>query len=252
MPLLSIIVPCYKKGKVVYSAVADIYKVANTLAIPFELVLVDDGSSDNTLDELRRFKKGHANCKIVRMKRNMGKGRAVFAGFKHSKGDLVMFIDADRDLPPRQMRLFLDYLERYRADAVIGSKNHPDSIVRYPILRRLLSRAYQIMCFILFQWPISDSQVGIKLFRRPVLEYVAPRVLVKKFAFDLEMLVLAYYKGFHIREVPVELKFRSGTGAGMLRSVFNIWLDTMAVWYRLKVLHYYDKAALKQSNGSKK
>ena len=238
--LLSAVIPCYKKEKVVYSALTDVHSELSKLGIPFEMVLVDDGSPDNTLSELRRFSKATKNCRVVALPRNHGKGNAILDGFRHSRGDVILFIDADSDLPPRQIPLFMQYLERYNADVVIGSKNHPDSIVKYPLMRRFLSRVYQVMCFVLFRMPISDTQVGLKLFRRPVLEYAAPKMLVKQYAFDSELLVLSHYGGFYIREAPVEIKFRGSSGVGP-QTIFNMWWDTMAIWYRLKIIHYYDK-----------
>ncbi|MFA6048917.1 MAG: glycosyltransferase [Candidatus Micrarchaeia archaeon] len=242
--LLSAIVPCYNKGRHVYSALSSVHRELSKLKTPFEMVLVDDASPDNTLSELERFSKSYKDCTVVRHMQNQGKGRAVLTGFGKSKGDVIIFIDADLDLPASQIRTFLEYLEKYRADVVIGSKNHPDSLVEYPSLRRILSRFYQILCFVLFHMPVSDTQVGLKVFRRPVLQYAAPRMLVKKFAYDLELLVLANKAGFNIKEAPIELKFKGGgggLGAKFFRSIFNMFLDTMAVWYRLKILHYYDK-----------
>lgn len=240
MDRLSVVIPCYRKERVAYSALSEMHSELSKLNRPFEMVLVDDGSPDGTLSELRRFCKGKENCKVIPLERNKGKGHAILEGFRHSRGSTVLFIDADRDLPPHQIPLFLQYMERYNADVIIGSKNHPDSIVKYPLLRRFLSRCYQVMCFVLFEMPISDTQVGIKLFKRPVLEYAAPKMLVKRYAFDSELLVLAHYGGFYIRECPVEVKFRGGSGVSST-GVFNMWLDTMAIWYRLKIMHYYDK-----------
>lgn len=234
------VVPCYNKEDVVFETLSELKKAVCECGFEYEIVLVDDGSSDGTLAELEKFAKGNKETKVVAMRKNIGKGGALLEGFRHSHGDLVLFADADSDLPPKQIRIFLEYIDRYRADIVIGSKNHPDSIVEYPFLRRFLSRVYLIINFILFKMPISDTQVGMKLFRRQVLEYAAPRMLVKKFAYDLELLVLAHHGGFHIKEAPIELRFRGWSGVGAM-PILNIFVDTMAIWYRLKVLKYYDK-----------
>jgi len=171
-------------------------------------------------------------------------------GFRQSKGNPVLFIDADLDLSPAQIPRFLEYMERFRADVVIGSKNHPDSKVKYPLIRKILSRGYLYLNFLLFQLPISDTQVGMKLFRREVLEYAVPKMLVKKYAYDLELLVLARYAGYHIKDAPVELRLGGAVGkkymSGVdLAQIFFIFWDTMAIWYRLKVLKYYDKKGAK-------
>jgi len=237
-------VPCYNKEKVVYQALGNIRAVLQATGLKYEMVLVDDASKDGTLSELRRFAGKQPETRVVALPANLGKGGALLEGFRHSKGSLALFIDADTDLSPKQIPRFLEYMERFRADVVIGSKNHPDSIVKYPLIRKILSRGYLYLNFILFQLPISDTQVGMKLYRREVLEYAVPKMLVKKYAYDLELLVLARYAGYHIKDAPIELKFNAGSGFGSGVSpveIFLIFWDTMAIWYRLKILKYYDK-----------
>ena len=242
--MLSAIVPCYNKKEVVYKALSNIRDILATTGLKYEMVLVNDASTDGTLLELQRFAEKHPEARVVALTTNLGKGGALLEGFKHSKGNPVLFIDADLDLSPAQIPRFLEYMDRFRADVVIGSKNHPDSIVKYPLIRKILSRGYLYLNFFLFQLPISDTQVGMKLFRREVLEYAVPKMLVKKYAYDLELLVLARYAGYHIKDAPIDLKFNAGTGFGSgvsLASIFHIFMDTVAIWYRLKILKYYDK-----------
>jgi len=93
---------------------------------------------------------------------------------------------------------------------------------------------------LLFQLPLRDTQTGLKLFRREVLKKVFPKVLVKRYAFDLELLVLAHHCGFSIAESPVIVEYRGKFGHIGLRSVFNIWWDTMAIFYRLHLKMHYD------------
>jgi len=242
--MLSAIVPCYNKEKVVYKALGNIRTALAATGLKYEMVLVNDASTDGTLSELQKFAEKYQEARVVALPANLGKGGALLEGFRQSKGNPVLFIDADLDLSPAQIPRFLEYMERFRADVVIGSKNHPDSIVKYPLIRKILSRGYLYLNFILFQLPISDTQVGMKLFRREVLEYAVPKMLVKKYAYDLELLVLARYAGFHIKDAPIELvmgggnRYMSGVNPAQ---IFYIFWDTMAIWYRLKILKYYDK-----------
>ena len=104
---------------------------------------------------------------------------------------------------------------------------------------------YQLLVKVLFGLKIRDTQFGLKLFRRKVLEETLPRLLVKTFAFDIEMLTVANYLGFNrIYEAPVETKmtFKGSTiiKKGFLKQVYLMVWDTLAVFYRLKILHYYD------------
>jgi hypothetical protein len=93
----------------------------------------------------------------------------------------------------------------------------------------------------LFGLPLRDTQTGLKLFRREVLKQAFPKVLIKRFAFDLELLVLAHHMGYRITEAPVIVNYRMKYGHIGLRAVFNIFWDTLAVFYRLRIKKYYDR-----------
>ncbi len=142
--------------------------------------------------------------------------------------------------------MLLEHFEWYDADVIVGSKRHPASKVTYPWQRRILSFGYQYLVRLLFGLRVKDTQAGIKFFRRSVLEKVLPRLLVKRFAFDIEILAVAYHLGFrNIYEAPIDVKLDFGgssviTSNHFLKSVWNMMYETMQVYYRLRFLHYYD------------
>ena len=123
---------------------------------------------------------------------------------------------------------------------MIGSKRDPESKVDYPLTRRALSWCYQLMIKLLFNLNVRDTQAGLKLFKRDVLEDILPRVLVKRYAFDLELLVNANHRGYKIVEAPVEINFHFTSGINIL-DIWHIFVDTMAIFYRLRILKYYDR-----------
>jgi glycosyltransferase involved in cell wall biosynthesis len=171
----------------------------------------------------------------------MGKGYALTKGVESSVGDLVTFIDADMELNPREIRTFVALMKESDCDIVVGSKRHPDSRVSYPPLRRLQSVLYQLLIRILFDVSVRDTQTGLKLLRRPVLAQVLPLLAVKRFAFDLELLVVAQHVGYRrIVEAPVELNFKFESTISP-SAVFNVLWDTAAIFYRLRILRYYDR-----------
>jgi glycosyltransferase involved in cell wall biosynthesis len=240
--MLSALIPVYNKEKAIEPALEAVERALRALGQPYQMVVVDDESTDGTWDAVQKFAATRSKTVVAaRHDVNQGKGYALLHAFQKCQGDLVLFIDADLDLPPDQVKLFLYYLERYKADAVIGSKRHPDSIIRYPLMRRFLSRVYQIMNYVLFSLPVSDTQVGLKLFRREVLTAVFHRILVKRYAFDLEILLLAYREGFHIKEAPIVLEYSGGRSAVNYRNIAYMFIDTMAIFYRLKILRYYER-----------
>ena len=149
-------------------------------------------------------------------------------------------MDADLDINPISLKNFFEYMEFYKADIVIGSKRHPQSKVYYPILRRILSRTYQIMNFFLFRLNISDTQSGLKLLRYNCAKDIMPKVTVKRYAFDLELLVNAKKRGYKIVEAPIVLDYKFNTTVNS-RAIIGIFIDTLGVAYRKYILRYYDK-----------
>ena len=145
------------------------------------------------------------------------------------------------DLHPSQLALLLGMLEANDVDAVIGSKWHALSHVDYPLIRKVYSRAYYTMVRLLFGLPLRDTQTGLKVFRSHVLDKVFPYVLVKRFAFDIEVLALAHHWKYTIIDAPVTLDFRRTIGRLSWKHALAVLVDTLAVFYRLKVLRYYDR-----------
>ncbi len=149
---------------------------------------MDDGSVDGTADIAEEFAQSSpVRMWVMRLPGNRGKGHALNAGVRLTRGDLVAFLDADLDLHPRQLLDLIDVMNRSGTDVVIGSKLHPGSKVKCPPLRRFLSVGYFWIVRVLFGLPIHDTQTGIKLFRAHVLDVVVPRLLVKRLAFDREV-----------------------------------------------------------------
>lgn len=244
-PVLSVIVPAYKQQKTIDKDLLRIYEILKQLRYRSELICVVDGIVDNTYTKAMAISKKHKDIFTVGYANNKGKGYAVRYGMAKSRGQVIAFIDAGMDIDPNGLSMLLEHFEWYKADIVVGSKRHPASKVSYPWQRRILSVSYQFLTWCLFGLQVKDTQVGIKLFKRQVLEQVLPRLLVRKFAFDIEILAVANYLGFNkIYEAPVSVKLDFGkqsvlTDRNFLKTVFAMLYDTLAVFYRLRILNYY-------------
>ena len=234
------ILPAYNEGLCIGRTLLGVRDTLDSSGIEYEVILVNDGSTDDTFAQAIAEAGESTKVKVLGYHDNQGKGHAVKYGFEHSRGDLVMFLDADSDLPPRQMPLLLESMADGGVDVVVGSKLHPCSEVVYPLTRRICSRAYQSFVRILFGLRVSDTQTGIKLFRREVLSAIFPKVLVKRYAFDLELLVNAQRLGYRIAGVPVLVQYNFSSRIS-LSDISRIFLDTLAIFYRLRLLHYYDR-----------
>jgi glycosyltransferase involved in cell wall biosynthesis len=209
---------------------------------PYEIIVVVDGFLDKTYENAKKI---HSSKVIVTgYQHNHGKGYAVRFGMARAKGDIIIFLDAGMDIDPRGLIIFLKNFENNDADVIIGSKLHPNSKVNYPWQRVILSFGYRTIVKLFFGLHIRDTQVGCKLFKRKVVEDVLPRLLVKQYAFDIEMLAVAHYLGYKkIYEAPVNIIFNgksSITSKGFWKIIYLMLWDTFAVFYRLKILRYYD------------
>ncbi len=237
---LSVVMPAFNEAGFIERTLRETVAALRCVG-ELEIVVVDDGSVDGTADIAEEFAQSSpVRMWVMRLPGNRGKGHALNAGVRLTRGDLVAFLDADLDLHPRQLLDLIDVMNRSGADVVIGSKLHPGSKVKCPPLRRFLSVGYFWIVRVLFGLPIHDTQTGIKLFRAHVLDVVVPRLLVKRLAFDLEMLAVANRFGFVIAEAPVELDFQRSVGRINLRDAARVFVDTLAVFYRLKLRKWYD------------
>lgn len=238
--MLSVIIPAYNEAKRLDKIIQKIISTLETCSPEYEVIIVNDGSHDGTYEEVLSIATKYPNVKALSYKKNMGKGYALKYGFQFTCGDLILFLDADLDLPPFQVSLFLDYMSKSDADIIIGSKRHHSSKVDFPLSRRILSKGFNLLVRILLNLNISDTQVGMKLFQREVLEQVFSKVSVKRYAFDVELLVSAIRSGYRIVEVPVTLNFGHDSKIN-LKAIEHIFVDTLYIFYRMKILHYYDK-----------
>jgi glycosyltransferase involved in cell wall biosynthesis len=240
-PVLSVVVPVYNGGDAIVENLALIRSAASRGLPPedLELIVVSDGSVDGTTERLIEAQ-SDVDMHVIHYDRNFGKGYAVKIGALDAAGDWIAIVDADLDLDPNSIPDYLETARRERLDFAIGSKRHPDSVVYYPPSRRVASWCYQQLNRILFQLDVRDTQVGLKVFRREIAEKVVPVLLVKQFAFDLELLAVARAFGYRrVRELPVHLAYRfTGSGVGSAAVGRALW-DTAAVFYRLRILRTY-------------
>jgi len=244
---LSVIMPLYRLAAEAADNLRTVAELFESHGVETELVPVDDGSGDGTDEVLAHFSLAgfsHVTLNPVVCRRNGGKGAALRAGFEASTGRYVMLLDGDLDINPRQTPYFFEQMVVKAADIVVGSKRHPRSVVQYPWHRRLVSACYFTMVRLAFGLKITDTQTGMKLFKREILGYALERMLVKTYAFDLELLSIAAQKGAKIAEAPVVIKFGNKFGALKTETVYKMAMDTLAVFYRLRVLDYYKKCLI--------
>ncbi len=249
---LSIVVPYYNPGDKVRDTVDRLLATLRRGGVTFEVIAVSDGSTDGSEASLRGLPP--QQVRRVRLARNQGKGEALRVGFSMSRGRFVGFIDADGDIPPEQVSRFAAVAaaanedEAAVPDAVVASKRHPDSAVVFPPLRRLYSWWWQTLVRALFHLKVRDTQTGLKLFRREVLAAALPYTIEKRFALDLELLVVADQLGYRVMdEVPVQIVERQGSTVS-LRAVLAMLSDLLGIFHRLQVPPFHGAPAAQRAH----
>ncbi len=239
---LSLIIPAYKQEKSIVKNVRRLIKELEPIRYEHEIIVVIDGMVDDTYEKLKRA--NLPNVKVLAYEKNRGKSYAVRFGMSKAIGDYVMFIDAGFEIDPNGISMLLEHMEWYEADIIVGSKRHPAALVNYNWQRKILSLGYYYLVKVLFGIKVKDTQAGIKVFRKRVLEKILPRLVEKRFAGDLEMLVVAKQLGYkRIFEAPIKLNYELATisSAATLHSIIGILIDTCAIFYRANILKYYLK-----------
>lgn len=238
--LLSVIIPAYN-CPTIKKDLKLIDHYLKGLGRPYEIICVVDGSShphDTTKVKARSAKS--KTIKVYTYSPNKGKGYALRFGMARAKGGLIAFIDAGGDLNVKGLGLALEHLKWYDADIIIGSKRHKASRVCYPWRRRILSFIAQQAIKFCFGINVTDTQAGLKVFRREVLEKALPRLAVKRWLFDLEVLVVASRLGYKkIYESPIEITYNFASNI-RFNSFLSAAVDYFAIVYRAYILRHYD------------
>ncbi len=235
---LSLVTPVHKGAAYIEDNLREILRTLERLDRPFEVIVVCDGASDRSAELARGL--GDDRVVVLDYPENQGKGHAIAHGLDAAQGRLVGWLDSDIDIHPQVIVEAALRFEKRVIDAVVGSKRHPDSRVHYPLVRRIYSWGFQNLVRLLFRINVRDTQVGAKLFRREMVDTVRPLLLIKRYAFDLEMLAVGAEFGFdRIEEAPIQLQYRfSGSGINW-EAVRNMFQDTLAIAYRIHLRHWY-------------
>jgi dolichol-phosphate mannosyltransferase len=232
---ISVIIPVFNQvGKISYS----IEKIKQAVELAFsnyELIVVNDGSTDNTLTILNDIAiTDDEHMHIISYTPNRGKGYAVRQGVLHSQGDAVILLDGDLDISPD---LIKDYVERLStSDLVIASKKHPESSVRIPRSRAFLSRAFNLLIKVTMGIAQTDTQAGFKVGKGDIMRKIFRNVSVNRYAFDVEFFAIASILHLKVQEMPVTMKIDRRF---KIKEIVNMFLDVTRIWYNYRIAHRY-------------
>lgn len=234
---LCVVLPAYNEGLTICNNLLETSKIISDFSSSYRLIAVNDGSSDNTYEQIKKASELDSHISYVTYDKNQGKGAAISFGVKYSNAEYIAFLDSDMELNPIMLKDFLENLISKDADIAIGSKLHPDSELEYPAIRRFLSMGYYIFLKMLFRLKLRDTQTGIKLFKADVIKPICENLSTHGFAFDIEILAKATRKGCKIIEMPIKLQFnrsRTEKSRFSLKVIINIFKETLKVKKALK------------------
>lgn len=242
---LSVIIPAYKEGERIGRNLLEIDKYLKAKDFSYEILVVVDGSPDNTAEVSRNYAHQVANLRVIDNPENHGKGYVVRQGLLEAKGSLRLFLDADGSTSITHWDAFAAEFEK-GADVVVGSRDLPDSYIQVhqPKHRELMGdMGNWLIRIVLGLWRFPDTQCGFKALTAEAADAVAGRMVVDRFGFDFELIVLAKKLGFEVRQLPVRWMNEEGstvslTGKnGFIQVLIDLWKTRVRLCtgkYRLK------------------
>jgi dolichyl-phosphate beta-glucosyltransferase len=224
-PYLSVIVPCYNEQARIAKTLDALFMYLPHHVPSFEIIAVDDGSTDRTWEVLSVYQRVYAHYIPIRVEHS-GKGNAVRVGMLTAFGDHRIFMDADLSTPLTEIPAALEWLRTY--DIAIGSREIDRSKVKATLKRRIMGRIFNTLIADLTPG-VRDTQCGFKGFRADVAEQLFNQQMVKGWAFDVELLYLARVLGYRVKEFPVAWKHCEGSKVRAVSASFEMIRDVLDI-----------------------
>lgn len=238
--MISIVIPAYNEEKRIGKSIKQIVKYLDKKKYSYEVIVVDDGAIDNTIDVVK--KAGNKYVRIIKNKKNMGKGYSVKTGILNAKYPLVLFSDSDLATPIEELDKFMEYIKNY--DIVIASRNlkESDIKVKQPFCRQLMGKTFPLLVNLIALGGFRDTQCGFKLFKTNAAKKIVSLQTFNRFSFDVEILFIAKKLGYKIKEAPVVWIDKEGSKVNpikdsleMLTDLFKIRLNNLLGKYEGKL-----------------
>ena len=202
--LLSVVVPCFNEELRFRDGFNHYYSYLKKQKYNWELILVNDGSCDNTKALLEKSSSVYRNIKAVSYKKNMGKGFAIVKGIEKAKGKYILFSDLDHSVSIETVEQFLGYFEK-GSQVIIGSRRVRGAriLVRQNLIRELLGRGFSFLTKFIIDSKITDATCGFKAFKKSVAKKISNKITIYDWAFDAEILFLCKKYKIKLFQAPV-------------------------------------------------
>lgn len=227
-PFFSIVIPAYNEQNRLPGTLEQIFDFLQQQSFTSEVIVVENGSTDNTYQIAQEFAKHHPNLRVVHNDVR-GKGYAIQRGIREAKGEYIFMCDADLSMPVEEVSKFLPP-QLPQVDIAIASREAPGS-VRYnePYYRHLTGRVFNTLIRWLVLPALQDTQCGFKCIRAEVARDIVPYQTLTGWAFDVELLYIACHHGYQIVEIPIDWYFNADSKISVLRDSWRMFLDLLRI-----------------------
>ncbi len=230
---ISIVIPAYNEEPIIENTVRAVTDYFREKELNFEIIVVDDGSKDNTWLKLEKLKIEIPALKIIRHETNLGKGRSVKDGILSAEGELILFTDADLSAPLTNLNRMEEEIKKGYS-IVVGSRYVKGAVIKKrPLIRQILGKGFNILLKLLRLTDIKDTQCGFKLFKKEAAKDIFSEAKIYGYAFDVEILYLAKLKGYEIAECPILWIDRSDSKMKLIRDAIRMFKEVVMI------KHYY-------------
>jgi glycosyltransferase involved in cell wall biosynthesis len=242
-PFVSVVVPAYNEEVRLGPTLPQIFTYFQSIDVPIEVLVVDDGSRDGTSALVERLRADEPRLKLVRFPANRGKGAAVREGTLAATGRLVLITDADLSTPLFEFDHLLKRMRETSSDVVIGSRALAASRVEIgqPFYRRWMGKTFNLLMRTITRLPFHDTQCGFKLVDREKTAPIFRKMVIEGFAFDVELLWLARLAGLRILEEPIEWRNSTDTRVSAIRSSWSMLSDVLKLRGRVRRGFYRER-----------
>jgi dolichyl-phosphate beta-glucosyltransferase len=233
MLALSVVIPAYNEESRLPATLSSVHSFCSSTGMEFELIVVNDGSKDNTVGIVEEFAKHHNGIRLISYAVNKGKGHAVKVGALAAQGELVLLDDADGNAPIEEFTRLRDAITD-GADVAIGSRAKPESdrVVKALAYRTFIGNTFNRIVQSLLLPGIYDTQCGFKLFTQRAAHDVFSVSMVNGYAFDVEVLYIAKLHQYKIAEVSVDWHNVPGSKVNVVLDSIKMFCEVLNIKFR--------------------
>lgn len=224
---ISVVIPAYNEAKRIGPTLKKVMAFLDSRFNKYEIIVVDDCSKDNTSRVVSKYKNN--NLRVLRNKKNRGKGFSVKRGILNAKYSFVLFSDSDLATPIKELDKFMKLIKKY--DIVIASRNLKESDIRVkqPFYRQFMGKTFPLLVNLITGVGFKDTQCGFKLFKTRIAKKIVKQQTFERFSFDVEILFIARKMGFKIKEAPVVWIDKEGSTVSPIKDSFKMLIDLFKI-----------------------